>query len=176
MSNGRRRLYRSKTERIIGGVCGGIARHLALDVSIIRILWLLLVIFADNGVIAYLICWIIIPEAPDYQEDRQYRGKNESEPWVKADYVMEDSGDSSGEETGQDMRGRRVIGFGLILLGSFFLLRRSSVHIFGFLSRLLPGINWHYLMDMGRAVFWPLLLILLGVYFLLGGPGRNRLS
>ncbi|MCX6689912.1 MAG: PspC domain-containing protein [Methanoregula sp.] len=58
-----KRLYRSKTERILGGVCGGIGVHLDVDPIIIRIVWVVLTrLSLGIGIVAYIVCWIIIPE------------------------------------------------------------------------------------------------------------------
>jgi phage shock protein C len=58
-----KRLYRSRKERILGGVCGGIAEYLNTDPTIIRLIWILAsIISLGAGVIGYLIAWIIIPE------------------------------------------------------------------------------------------------------------------
>jgi len=57
-----KRLYRSKKERIIAGVCGGIGEYLGIDPTIVRILWVLLGLMGGSGIIAYIIAWIIIPE------------------------------------------------------------------------------------------------------------------
>ncbi|MBD3309725.1 PspC domain-containing protein [Candidatus Woesearchaeota archaeon] len=58
-----KRLYRSE-DRFLGGVCGGIARYIEVDPSIIRVLWVLVTAFTGfvAGIIAYLVCWMIIPE------------------------------------------------------------------------------------------------------------------
>lgn len=58
------RLYRSKKERMIGGVCGGIAEHLKVDPTVIRLAWIVLTLIGGSGFLAYIICWIIIPENP----------------------------------------------------------------------------------------------------------------
>ena len=61
--SGMKRLYRSKTERILGGVCGGIGIHLDVDPIIIRIVWVILTCLSLGiGIVAYLVCWIIVPE------------------------------------------------------------------------------------------------------------------
>lgn len=57
-----RRLYRSRTQRILGGVCGGIAEYFDIDPTLVRIGWLLLVPVLGTGFFAYIVCWIIIPE------------------------------------------------------------------------------------------------------------------
>ena len=57
-----KRLYRSKKERIIAGVCGGIAEYFDVDPTLIRLIWILIIFMGGAGIIAYLIAWIIIPE------------------------------------------------------------------------------------------------------------------
>jgi len=47
---------------MIAGVCAGFARHFGLDATLVRILWVLITCLGGAGIIAYLICWIIIPE------------------------------------------------------------------------------------------------------------------
>jgi phage shock protein PspC (stress-responsive transcriptional regulator) len=60
-----KKLYRSKTKRIIAGICGGIAEYFNIDPTIVRLLWLLLtVVTGGTGVVIYIISWIIIPEEP----------------------------------------------------------------------------------------------------------------
>ncbi|MFH0956945.1 MAG: PspC domain-containing protein, partial [Candidatus Aenigmatarchaeota archaeon] len=58
------RLYRSGKERILGGVCGGIAQHLGIDPVIVRLLWIAASLAWGFGIILYLICWIVIPRNP----------------------------------------------------------------------------------------------------------------
>jgi len=57
-----KRLYRSKKNRIIGGVCGGIAEYVNTDPTLIRLLWVLATLLWGAGLFAYIIAWIIIPE------------------------------------------------------------------------------------------------------------------
>lgn len=60
-----KRLFRSKTDRLLGGVCGGIGRYYDTDPNLVRILWVVLTLLSVGiGVIAYLAAWIIIPEEP----------------------------------------------------------------------------------------------------------------
>lgn len=62
--DGIHRLYRSGDERILGGVCGGIAEYLGVDPVLIRLFWVLSVFAWGSGIIAYIIAWIIIPRNP----------------------------------------------------------------------------------------------------------------
>jgi phage shock protein C len=56
-----KRLYRSRDERILGGVCGGLALYLNTDPTLIRLLMVLFALSAGPGILAYLILWIIVP-------------------------------------------------------------------------------------------------------------------
>lgn len=58
------KLYRSKSNRIIAGVCGGIGEYLGIDPTLIRLLWILFSLSIGAGLLAYIIAWIIIPEEP----------------------------------------------------------------------------------------------------------------
>lgn len=57
-----KRLTKSSTNRMICGVCGGIAEYFNIDPTIIRLLWVVLSCFAGSGIIAYIVAAIIIPE------------------------------------------------------------------------------------------------------------------
>lgn len=58
-----KRLYRSKSDRIVGGVLGGFADYLNTDPSVVRIIYAILTLASFGfGVLLYLIAWIVIPE------------------------------------------------------------------------------------------------------------------
>jgi phage shock protein PspC (stress-responsive transcriptional regulator) len=59
-----KKLYRSRTNKKLFGVCGGLAEYFEIDATIIRLILALLVVFAGFGVLAYLIAALIMPEAP----------------------------------------------------------------------------------------------------------------
>lgn len=56
-----KRLYRSKTDKVIAGVCGGMGEYFGIDPVIIRIIWALLIFGMGAGILAYLLAWLIIP-------------------------------------------------------------------------------------------------------------------
>jgi len=61
----KKRLYRSIKDRKIAGVCGGMAEYFDVDPTVVRLLWALTLIFGIlPSIIAYIICWIVIPEKP----------------------------------------------------------------------------------------------------------------
>lgn len=58
----KQKLRRSQSNKMIAGVCGGLAKYFALDASLIRIIYVLVTIFtAFAGVLVYIILWIVIP-------------------------------------------------------------------------------------------------------------------
>ena len=59
-----KKLYRSNTDKKICGVCGGVAEYFGIDPTLVRVGWALVSIFAGAGIIAYIVCALIIPEKP----------------------------------------------------------------------------------------------------------------
>lgn len=59
-----RKLYRSSSNKKLAGVCGGIAEYFNIDPTIIRLIWALFTLFAGSGLLAYIVCALIIPESP----------------------------------------------------------------------------------------------------------------
>jgi len=59
-----KRLYRSKKDRVLWGVCGGLGQYFDLDPVIFRIIFVVSIFFASAGIIAYIIMTIVVPEEP----------------------------------------------------------------------------------------------------------------
>lgn len=59
-----KKLTRSIKDKKIAGVCGGLAEYLDMDSTLVRLIWVMLAIFAGWGVLGYLIAWIVLPEQP----------------------------------------------------------------------------------------------------------------
>ena len=56
-----KKLYRSKSNQMICGVCGGLSDYLGIDATIIRLIWAIFGIFAGTGIVFYIIAAIIMP-------------------------------------------------------------------------------------------------------------------
>jgi phage shock protein PspC (stress-responsive transcriptional regulator) len=56
-----KKLYRSETNRMIAGVCGGIAEYFNMDTTIVRLIFVFFVLWGGGGVLAYIVCWMVIP-------------------------------------------------------------------------------------------------------------------
>ena len=90
-----KKLYRSRKDTKIAGICGGIAEYFNVDSNIIRLLAVLSIFFGGGGIIAYIIAWIIIPLEPveDESSDKQTtqsREENQAENIVDAE-IIDDS-------------------------------------------------------------------------------------
>ena len=60
-----KKLYRSRTDKKICGVCGGLAKYFNMDANIVRLLVVLLTLFVGGGLIVYIVCALILPEEPE---------------------------------------------------------------------------------------------------------------
>ncbi len=60
-----KRLFKSNVNKQISGVCGGIAEYFELDPTLVRLAWVLFTCLGGSGLLAYIICAIVIPERPN---------------------------------------------------------------------------------------------------------------
>lgn len=182
-----KRLYRSRKEKILGGVCGGVAEYLGVDVTLIRVIWILMVLLGGPGLIAYIVCWLIIPEEPKGRRHGTNKLPANREAQVQtgdAQGVEEgkdapaevegpgEAGEKGGQATGEGAR--RTLGLILIVVGFFFLLRQLGGWAILFFPRLMPGLDWARIWGLSRALFWPLVLVILGVILIIGSLGRRQ--
>jgi phage shock protein C len=59
-----RKLYRSRTDRTIAGVCGGLAEYFSLDPTVVRLVFVIMFLLGGHGLLVYLILWVLMPEKP----------------------------------------------------------------------------------------------------------------
>ena len=59
-----KKLYRSATDKKLAGVCAGIAKYFSIDATVIRLIWAVAILCAGTGLLAYIICALLIPEEP----------------------------------------------------------------------------------------------------------------
>ena len=67
-----KKLYKDKNNSMISGVCAGIAKYFDIDPTIVRLIWACAILFAGTGILAYIICAIIIPDEPDGYAEVDY--------------------------------------------------------------------------------------------------------
>lgn len=130
-------LYRSDTNRVLGGVAGGLGEYFAVDPVIFRLGFLVLTLIGGGGIILYLLCWLLIPSRhtpPGTAEERvRHNAEHVAREW----------------EAQWSRTGRRYGGVWLIVLGIIFLFANL-------------GFPFHFLF----GHFWPIILIVVGIYLL----------
>jgi phage shock protein PspC (stress-responsive transcriptional regulator) len=141
-----KKLYRNTSDQAIAGVAAGLARYFEIDVTWIRIFFILATIFGASGLLIYIILWIAIPEQPFGQWNMT----------GQTDYKVKDTTSNSFETDYKAAKSKRkresgfISGVILIALGSFFLLDQFE---------LVP--DW---VSFGKL--WPLALIIPGLVML----------
>jgi len=142
-----RRLYRSRTDTVIGGVAAGLANYLNSDPALVRVAWVVLALVTNGvGLVAYLVCWVAIPEEP--KAAGEGAGGPDDTPIAVAENAPVE------RREGREGRAGVVAGVGLVLLGAWFLVREY-----------LPPINWNLL--------WPVILIGIGAFILVTSARRR---
>ena len=140
-----RRLYRSRTDSMIGGVAAGLADYLNADPAIVRIVWAILVVVTGGAaLIVYIVAWIVVPEETAVTTDAP-AAEPATDP-VTGEVVAptgEPATSSASTRPGSSGQAGVVIGIGLVVVGAWFLLREY-----------LPEIDW--------GLIWPLVLVGIG--------------
>jgi len=130
-----KRLYRSRTDRMIGGVCGGLGEYFGVGPTLLRLAFVLITLAGGAGILVYLILLIILPEKP------------EALPAGEGVPVLTTETTGTGADNAVRVRNAMVLGIILILTGFMFLLRNLGIDLFAWLR---------------SDLLWPLLLILAG--------------
>ncbi|MFH0977981.1 MAG: PspC domain-containing protein [Candidatus Woesearchaeota archaeon] len=136
---GQKRMFRSRQDKIIAGVCGGIAEFYDADPVWIRLATVLLTLAWGTGLIIYIVLWIVMPLNPDQKPSVDTMAERTAKKLAKKAQSVHDKKESH--------TGHFVIGFVIILIGALFLLK-NMFHWFSF------------------NFIWPALLILLGIYLI----------
>jgi len=120
-----KRFYRSRKDKVIGGVCGGLGKYLDIDPTILRIIFLASIFLGGAGLIIYIIAWIIVPEEPlKTQAEAQTPAENH-EP-------IEITGENGAAEieTPNKLDSRLILAGILIIIGILLLLANIFPFIF----------------------------------------------
>lgn len=143
MSN-TKKLYRSKNNRIIFGVCGGLGEYFETDPLIVRILFVILSLLNGAGIIAYLILAVVVPE----DEKEKKSKKNDVETGEKTEIVEELKSGSWFKSA------KNIFGLIIVLIGLNVLFEQV------FQYSPFSWIDW--------GIVWGLLIILIGSRIILG--------
>ncbi|MEI7620247.1 MAG: PspC domain-containing protein [Candidatus Falkowbacteria bacterium] len=143
MSEPIKKFYRSRTDRIIWGVCGGLGEYFGVDSTLIRIAFILLAFGSGVGVMLYIILALLVPNSPEEKIKAS----------EKVDVLAEELGDSAKKisdemKKNSDHHTRNIIGLIILTLGVAMLLK-EAFHLY---------INW--------GLIYPFMIVLLGLYLL----------
>jgi phage shock protein PspC (stress-responsive transcriptional regulator) len=152
-----KKLQRNQQDKMIAGVCSGLADYFDVDVTWVRIAFVITVIAGASGLLAYLVLWIAVPKKPYLPDYGQFT----------TDYNVNDPANTSNPMPGMAYskpkkkdtgKGRLIVGVIFIVFGTFFLLNEFN---------LIPDwVEFHKL--------WPLILIGMGIYTLSGAKNNAK--
>ncbi len=152
-----KKLQRNQQDKMIAGVCSGLADYFDVDVTWVRIAFVIAVMAGASGLLAYLVLWIAVPRKPYLPDYAKFT----------TNYNVNDPANSSNPIPGMAYskpkkrdtgKGRLIVGVIFIVFGTFFLLNEFN---------LIPDwVEFHNL--------WPLILIGMGIYTLSGALNNNK--
>jgi len=136
-----KRLYRSRDDRVIAGVCSGLGKYLDVDPVIIRLIWAATILLAGAGIFLYIVAWIIIPEEP--LKNRTTQTPDEAGSDVYDSEFDQTTGAYNSEQKikeqlEKERRGKLAIGVGIVIVGIVFLF--SQIFSFNISWRVIIGI------------------------------------
>jgi len=132
------RLYRSRTNKVFAGVCGGLAEYFDVDPVVIRILFVLMVLFGGSGILLYIAAIIIVPQKPYNPADYEQSSSPQSQPPVAS-----------------ASNARNWFGYALIIFGGLLLLANLDVfHFFDFFGNAMEYIFPILLIILGMAIIY----------------------
>ena len=158
-----KRLYRSRSDRMIWGVCGGLARYFDMNVTIIRVIAVLSIFLGSVGIWAYIILAIVVPledsratEPKDtIKENVEEMKETASELGRELRSGLARDGEPSAATEGRHHR-RNVLGIVLIVVGILFLLGNFD---------LFWWFRW--------GTLWPLVIVAIGALIVFGTRRRS---
>ncbi len=145
-----KKLYRSTTDTMLGGVCGGLGAYFEFDPNLIRLIFVVVAVVPGIGIPAYLALWLLVPEESEREKtslgERVRGGADEIAGRARS------LGNELRDKSGSSVPATSLaLGLVLIVVGIGFLLRNLG----------FTWLNW-----IARVWVWPSLLILIGLVFL----------
>jgi phage shock protein PspC (stress-responsive transcriptional regulator)/uncharacterized integral membrane protein len=156
-----KRLYRSRSQRVIFGVCGGLAEYFGIDPVIVRVIAVVSIFISGLGILAYIIMAVVVPlESSQGTTPQDVVRENVEEIKERTGELGSEIRSAVGREGDEaekksSHRGLMVFGIILIVLGVLFLV--GSFNLFWWLA-------WRYV--------WPLILVAIGALIIFGTRRR----
>lgn len=149
-----RRLFRSRTQKVVAGVCGGLGEYFNIDPTLIRVVFAILAFINGLGIIAYIAMWLVFPRQVPQEEPAEAGDQSQSEQAEKEEPLFRP-------------RPQRAYWLGIILivLGLLWLLR--NVNEFFVDNFMQPLIQPTFLWERASSTLWPILLVAGGIIVLI---------
>ena len=165
-----KKLYRSRIDRMIGGVSGGLAKYFDIDPTIVRVLFVVSIFLGGGGILAYIILWIVVPEEPIIITPNSAESHSDPDEGSSASGSDDQQNSSFNSELNKKVneatneinrivedarRNKRTLG-GIILIciGILFLF-----------DNFLP--HFHF------GNYWPLILVVIGIALIIKATNKS---
>ena len=135
-----KKLQRDTRNKVIGGVCSGLANYFDIDVSLIRVLFVVMFLCASAGFWLYILLWLVMPAGQGGQTNY----------YVSPDGTTEVSSEGTTDLVKTPIQNKGGLIAGLVLIG---------IGAVGLLNRFVPELDW--------STAWPFLLIALGLFLII---------
>ena len=179
-----KKLFRNEYDKVVAGVSSGLASYLQIDITIVRLLFVLSTVFlAGAGLITYIVMWIVVPVNNDpfvkyskfndfyekstpqtpfqFNETSDAKQTKWNTPNVGANFDQNKSNENLNKPKKDNDTGRTITGFVLLVLGVYFLLRQFD---------LIP--YWFNIFKIYKL--WPLAIIAVGASLILKNRTKNK--
>jgi phage shock protein C len=145
-----KKFYRSRTDRVLFGVCGGLGKYFNVDPILFRLFFVLLLFVEGSGILLYLIMVLVTPEEPETAGSSERNLEKEiGELGGRIDQKAKEIGAEHKIDEKSIQESRNILGVFIVLIGLFFLARQ-----------VMP-MAW---LDMG--IIWSLAIIAIGLYII----------
>ena len=162
-----KKLYRSRIDRMIAGVCGGLAKYFDIDPTIVRVLFVVTIFIGGGGILAYIILWIVVPE-----EQIIFQSAGQDSQTHQSNFNSEESNSNTNQESSKfdssnfSAEMNKKVNEATKEINKIVDEARSNKKVFGGTILILLGIlflldNMFPHFDFGD--YWPIILIALGV-------------
>jgi phage shock protein C len=159
-----KRLYKSRKNKVIDGVCGGIADYFEVDPVLVRVIFVLFFFFGGSAIIAYIVGMIIMPRAPLETEQGPEKPPEQGEEQGKSSAKTTMKEEAASPVPASASAGSLIIGILLILIGGIFLM--SNFH-FPFFHSFFWWFRYHF-----WDFFIPGIIIVLGLLLIVKGTEK----
>ncbi|HPA25790.1 MAG TPA: PspC domain-containing protein [bacterium] len=149
-----KKLFRSSKNKIIFGVCAGLAEYFEIDVLVVRALFILFALMGGGAIVLYIILVFIIPSNNPTENTKQEIQDFAHNLQNKTQEIIGEFKTTRYNEETHD--GRKILGLVVLIAGAFLLLKQ-----------ILPWPIYYYLPWFRAEIFWPLLIMLIGLYLIL---------